>query len=62
MNVLRQFIPAFLTFGPLAMVLGPTFAGEGRISIIALVGATALSIGLSTQFIIVNRNLDAEKK
>ncbi len=62
MNVLRQFIPAFLTFGPLAMVLGPTFVGEGRISIIALVGAVALSIGLSSQFIIVNRNLDAGKK
>ena len=62
MDVLRQFIPAFLTFGPLAMVLGPTFEGEGRISIIALVGAMALSIGLSSQFIIVNRNLDAGKK
>jgi len=62
MNIMRQFIPAFLTFGPLAMVLGPTFEGEGRISIVALVGAVALTIGLSSQFVIVNRNLDAEKK
>ncbi len=62
MNVMRQFIPAFLTFGPLAMVLGPTLEGEGRISIVALVGAVALAIGLSSQFIIVDRTRAAGDK
>ncbi len=62
MKVLKQFIPVGLSFGPLFMVLGPAIQGEGKLSIVALVGAVALTLGLGSLYITVNRNRDVENK